>query len=147
MTRTSLFVPFAVLLAACASPSDEPAAAESFVSSDEPGGPNVARVYIQYNSNWAYQQVLLHRDGTYHVIRGQEVFTGTWAFDLPTSKVTMTPASDSAAPPELEYPVKRVDCEPQGWYPVLMRGQRKMIPYGIDPQFDAQYCRLWAPSP
>lgn len=148
MNRASLSwqIALAVLAAACTqSSSEDVAASESDLT--VPVAPNVARQYVQYNSNFAYQIVILHPDATYHVILGQKVFTGHWAFDLPTSKVTMTPGEGSEPPPELEYPVKREDCTPDGWFPVLMRGERKMIPYGIDPEFEKQYCQLWSPTP
>jgi hypothetical protein len=107
--------------------------------------PDLAKQYIQYNGTFAYEEIILERDQTYRVILSKDSYTGTWAFDLASSTLTLTPDATSTAPPQTSYPVEKDDCKPSGWFPVLMNDGHKMIPYGIDPDFEAQYCQLWTP--
>jgi len=137
-----------LVVTGCAANDNMDSAEKSIESTDSltvEVAPDLAKAYIQYNGHFAYEQVILHADQSYHVIVGSQIMTGTWSFDLPTSTLTMVPGKDSVAPDVLVYPVKKATCHPDGWYPVLMRNGHKMIPYGIDPDFDAKYCELFHP--
>jgi hypothetical protein len=112
-------------------------------------GPNLKKQFILYANGNALKEVVL-QDGKYFVIESNMVYTGTWAFDLPTSMLTLTPAADSAAPPETTFKVIREDCDPQGWFPALesttnasANGPDRLTPYGIDPEFVKKYCHIF----
>lgn len=109
---------------------------------------SLRRQFVRYRDfRSAVEEIALKRDGTYLVLVGTQTFTGTWAFDQPTMKVTLTPAAGQEPAPEPVLDVLRENCDPAGWIPTLtapgtlIDGSDKLIPWNIDPEFARQRCR------
>ena len=152
------FAPFAPLAAvaalastACASGTapeaagDATAAIEAVDPTPTPPGPTPHlenQQFVLYYSARAVEEVVLKKDASYLAVDGITTASGTWAYDASTGTLTLTPtegSNGSSAPPPFRVIAEQCD---HGWFTAIVRGTDRFIPYGIDPEFERQYCHV-----